>query len=120
MRFAAVEKFLHKTVRVRRGGAANPCSALIEIDSATYKVDWNRTEETVDGVSAAAEFGGSASGQQSESQFPQERQTPFVVRETSSRFALGQTLCADAEFRPVLPQPVPRLRNDIVETLALR
>src|SRR5438105_2714502 len=104
MCFAAVEKFLHQAVRVRRGGAANARGPFIEIHSATHKVDRHRTEEAVDGVAAATKFGASAGGQQSESQFPQERQAPLVIGESSSGLGLGQTLNADAKLRPVFPQ----------------
>ena len=117
---AAVEEFLHQPVRIGGGGPADARRPPVEIDAAADQVDGGGTEEAIDGVGAALELGADAGRQQAEAEFPEQRDAPFVVGQAGARFVGRQVAGRRAEFGPVAPHAVPRLRDRLVDPLAGR
>ena len=86
---AAVEVLLNQAMRIGGSGPPLSCGAAIERKAAADKVNWRRTEETADGIRAAAKLGAGGHRQKAESQFPQQRQAPLVVGESGARHTVG-------------------------------
>ena len=86
---AAVEKLLNEAVRIGLRCAANTGSATVEAYAAADEMDGGVTGKTADGVGLAVNGWGGAGGEETEAEFAQQRERPFIVGEAGGGVAFG-------------------------------